>query len=141
MALTVADLAQHIETLRRLYARVLEADIELLRRGYGESIVQEALRLADKAAQPKQAPPKQAPQPPSPDHAREIGDALGRVMAERSSTDQDGGKRRLGDGAGGPHLSAHACADANGRAALPRPFWFDTFEKTLLSSKTRDVAV
>jgi hypothetical protein len=58
MALTVADLVQHIETLRRLYARVLEADIELLRRAYGESVVEEALRLADKAAQPKKAPPK-----------------------------------------------------------------------------------
>jgi hypothetical protein len=83
VALTVADLAQHIETLRRLYARVLEADIELLRRAYGESVVQEALRLADKAAQPKQAPPKQAQQTPSNDHASEVADALGRMMAER----------------------------------------------------------
>jgi hypothetical protein len=80
MALTVADLAQHIVVLRRLYARVLEADIELLRRAYGESLVEEALRLADGAAQPKQAP-----QTPSPEYAREIADALGRVMAERRS--------------------------------------------------------
>jgi hypothetical protein len=77
MALNVADLAQHIETLRRLYARVLEADIELLRRAYGESVVEEALRLADRAAQPKQAP--QTPNPES----KEIANALGRMMAER----------------------------------------------------------
>jgi hypothetical protein len=47
MALIVADLAKHIVALRKLYARVLEADIELLRRAYGESIVEEALQLAD----------------------------------------------------------------------------------------------
>ena len=80
MALTVADLARHIDTLRRLYARVLEADIELLRRAHGESVVEEALRLADEAAQPKQAP-----QTPSPEDAREIVDALGRMMAEDRS--------------------------------------------------------
>jgi hypothetical protein len=50
MPLTVADLAQHIVTLRRLYARVLEADIELLRRAYGESLVEQALSLADETA-------------------------------------------------------------------------------------------
>ena len=78
MAVTTADLAHHIETLRRLYARVLEADIELLRRAHGDSVVEEALRLADEAAQPKQAP-----QTPSGEHVREIADALGRMMAER----------------------------------------------------------
>jgi len=77
MAVTAADLAHHIETLRRLYARVLEANIELLRRAHGESVVEEALRLADEAAQPKQAP-----QTPSDQHARDIVDALGRMMAE-----------------------------------------------------------
>jgi hypothetical protein len=38
MALTVADLAEHIIARRRL-------NIELLHRAYGESVVQEALRL------------------------------------------------------------------------------------------------
>jgi hypothetical protein len=52
MALTVADLAEHITTRRRFYALALEADIELLRRAHGESVVQEALRLADEAAHP-----------------------------------------------------------------------------------------
>ncbi len=56
MSLTVADLAQHIVALRRLYSRVLEADIELLRRAYSESIVEEAVRLTDEA-------PRQASQP------------------------------------------------------------------------------
>ena len=77
MAVTAADLAHHIETLRRLYARVLEANIELLRRAHGESVVEEALRLVDEAAQPKQAP-----RTPSAEHAREIAAALGRMMAE-----------------------------------------------------------
>jgi len=62
---------------RRFYALVLEADIELLRGVYGESVVEEALRLADEAAQPKQAP-----QTPSTQHAEEIADALGSVMGE-----------------------------------------------------------
>ena len=78
MALTVADLARHIITRRRFYALVLEADIELLRDVYGESVVAEALRLADEAAQPKQTP-----QTPRVEHPRELADALGRVMAER----------------------------------------------------------
>ena len=78
MAVTAAVLAHHIETLRRVYARVLEANIELLRRAHGDSVVEEALRLADEAAQPKQAP-----QTPSGEHVREIADALGRMMAER----------------------------------------------------------
>jgi hypothetical protein len=78
MALTVADLAdlaEHIIARRRLYALALRADTELLRRAYGESVVQEALRLADEAAQPKQTP--------SAEHARDLADALDRVMAER----------------------------------------------------------
>ena len=78
MAVTAADLAHHIETLRRLYARVLEANIELLRRAHGESVVDEALRLVDEAAQPKQAS-----RTPSAEQAAEIADALGRVMAEQ----------------------------------------------------------
>ena len=78
MAVTAADLAHHIETLRRVYARALEANIELLRRAHGDSVVEEALRLADEAAEPKQAP-----QTPSGEHVREIADALGRMMAER----------------------------------------------------------
>jgi hypothetical protein len=81
MALTVADLAdlaEHIIARRRLYALALHADIELLRRAHGESVVAEALRLADEAAQRKQAP-----QTPNAKHAREIADALGYVMAER----------------------------------------------------------
>jgi hypothetical protein len=80
MSLTVADLAQHIVALRRLYARVLEADIELLRRAYGDSIVEEALRLADQAAQP-QGP--QALPPESDEHSSAIADALNRLMEQR----------------------------------------------------------
>ena len=79
MALTVADLAHHIVTLRRLHSRVLEAEFELLRRVYGESVVEEALRLVDEAVQRKQTP-----QAPSAGHT-EIGDALDRMMAEPSS--------------------------------------------------------
>jgi hypothetical protein len=56
MALTVADLSEHIIARRRLYALALGADIELLGRAHGESVVAEALRLADEAAQPKQKP-------------------------------------------------------------------------------------
>jgi hypothetical protein len=77
MALTVADLVEHIIARRRFYALVLEADIELLRRVYGESAVNEALRLADETAQAKQAPQK-----PCADHAKEVADALDRMMAE-----------------------------------------------------------
>jgi hypothetical protein len=79
MSLTVADLAQHIVTLRRLYARVLEADIELLRRAYGESLVDEALRLADEAA--RQASP--APQELPPESDERVAEALKRVMERR----------------------------------------------------------
>ena len=56
---------------------MLEADIDLLRRAYGESVVDEALRLADEAAQPKQAP-----QTPSAEHTKEVADALDRMMGE-----------------------------------------------------------
>jgi hypothetical protein len=79
MALTVADLAEHIIVRRRLYALAFRADIELLRRAYGESVVEEALRLADEAVQTKQAP-----QTPSAGHATEVADALGRLMADRT---------------------------------------------------------
>ena len=77
MALTVADLARHIITRRSFYSLVLEADIELLHVVYGKSVVEEALRLADEAAQPKQAP-----QTPSAQHVEEVADALGSVMGE-----------------------------------------------------------
>jgi hypothetical protein len=82
MSITVADLAHHMVTLRRLHSRVLEAEFELLRRAYGESLVEEALRLADEAA--RQAP--RAPQelPPEGDkRASEIDEALNRVMNQR----------------------------------------------------------
>ena len=79
MYLTVADLAHHIVTLRRLYARVLEVDIELLRRAYGESLVEGALRLADEAA--RQAPQELAPE--SDERASVIAEALNRVMDQR----------------------------------------------------------
>jgi hypothetical protein len=77
MALTVADLAEHVITRRRVYALALEADIELLWRAYGESVAEEALRLAGEAAQPKQAPQK-----PSAEPAKAVADALDRMMAE-----------------------------------------------------------
>lgn len=57
MALTVVDLAEHITTRRRFYELALKADIELLRRAHGESVVQEALRLADEAALSTALPP------------------------------------------------------------------------------------
>jgi uncharacterized damage-inducible protein DinB len=82
MSLTVADLAHHIVTLRRLYARVLEADIELLRRAYGESIVEEALRMADKAARQASQAPQELP-PESDEHASAIAEALNRVVDGR----------------------------------------------------------
>jgi hypothetical protein len=81
MSLTVADLAQHIVTLRRLYARVLEADIELLRRAYGESIVEEALRLADQAARQAEAPQELPPE--SDERASAVAEALNRLMDGR----------------------------------------------------------
>jgi len=76
MSLTVADLAQHIVTLRRLYSRVLEAEFELLRRAYGESLVEEALRLADEAARQL----SQAPQELPPKSDERVAEALNRVM-------------------------------------------------------------
>jgi predicted ArsR family transcriptional regulator len=82
MSLTVADLAQHIVTLRRLYARVLEADIELLRRAYGESIVEEALRLADQAARQASEAPQELP-PASDERASAVVEALNRLMDGR----------------------------------------------------------
>lgn len=79
MSLTVADLAHHIVTLRRLYARVLEADIELLRRAYGESLVEEALRLADEAARRASPAPQKLP-PERDERGSELTEALNRVM-------------------------------------------------------------
>ena len=71
-----------IQALRRLYARVLEADIELLRRAHGESIVEEALHLADEAArQASQA--SQVLPPKSDEHASAIAEALNRVVDGR----------------------------------------------------------
>ena len=79
MSLTVADLAKHIVVLRRLYAHVLEADIELLRRAYGESVVEEALRLADEAA--RQASQVSQELPPNRDeHASAVAEALNRLV-------------------------------------------------------------
>jgi hypothetical protein len=73
MSITVADLAHHIVTLRRLHERVLEAEIELLRRAYGENLVEEALRLADQGA-------RQASQELPPKSDERVTDALNRVM-------------------------------------------------------------
>ncbi len=110
MALTVVDLAEHITTRRRFYELALKADIELLRRAHGESVVQEALRLADEAAHPPaiaerasialdrvesvvqealrladEAEQPQAPQVLSPASAKrdDIAAALDRVMGRR----------------------------------------------------------
>jgi hypothetical protein len=83
MSITVADLAHHIVTLRRLHARVLEAELELLRRAFGESLMEEALRLADEAPRGRAS---QAPQelPPEGDkRASEIAEAFDRVMNRR----------------------------------------------------------
>ena len=82
MSLTVADLAHHIVTLRKLYARVLEADIELLRRAYGDSLVEQALRLADEPARQASRAPQELPLE-SAERASEIIDALKRVMDRR----------------------------------------------------------
>jgi hypothetical protein len=82
MSLTVADLTHHIVTLRRLHARVLEAEIELLRRAYCESLGEEALRLADEAA--RQA--SQAPQELPPKSDERVAEALNRVMDWRLSS-------------------------------------------------------
>jgi hypothetical protein len=79
MSLTVADLAHHIVTLRRLYERVLEADIELLRRAYGESLVEEALRLADEPARQASGTPQELP----PQSDQRIAEALNRLMDRR----------------------------------------------------------
>ena len=80
MSITVTDLTHHIVTLRRLHARVLEAEIELLRRAYGESIVEEALRLADEAApQVSQVMSQELP-PNRDERSSAIAEALDRVM-------------------------------------------------------------
>ena len=71
-------LAQHIVTLRRLHARVLEAEFELLRRAYGESLVEEALCLADEAARQASRAPQELPQCDK--RASEIAEGLDRVM-------------------------------------------------------------
>ena len=60
---------------------MLEAEIELLRRAYGESLVEEALRLADEAAlQPSQAS-QELPQGDK--RASEIAEGLDHVMNRR----------------------------------------------------------
>jgi hypothetical protein len=74
MSMAVADLAHHILTLRRLHARVLEAEFELLRRAYGESLMKEAMRLADETAQ-KASPAPQELLPESDERANEIAKA------------------------------------------------------------------
>jgi predicted ArsR family transcriptional regulator len=63
-------------------ARVLEADIELLRRAYGESIVEEALRLADQAARQASEAPQELP-PESDERASAVAEALNRLMDGR----------------------------------------------------------
>ena len=82
MSITVTDLTHHIVTLRKLYTRVLEAEFELLRRAYGESIVEEALRLADEAARQTSQTPQELP-PESDEHSSTIVEALNRVMDGR----------------------------------------------------------
>jgi hypothetical protein len=79
MSIAVADLAHHIVTLRRLHSRVLEAEFELLRRAYGESLMEEALRLADETAREASRAPQELP-PESDERASEIADAFDRVM-------------------------------------------------------------
>jgi hypothetical protein len=79
MSITVTDLTHHIVTLRRLHARVLEAEIELLCRAYGESLVEEALRLADEAARQVSQVSQELP-PESDERASAITEALNRVM-------------------------------------------------------------
>ena len=76
MSLTVADLAHHIVTLRKLYARVLEADIELLRRAFGESLVEQALSLADEMARQVSRTPQELP----PERDERIAKAFDRLM-------------------------------------------------------------
>ena len=79
MPITLANLTHHIVTLRRLHARVLEAEIELLRRAYGENLVEEALRLADEAARQASRAPQELPGGGD-ERASEIAEALNRVM-------------------------------------------------------------
>ena len=79
MALTVANLAEHIFARRRLYALALRTDVELLRRAHGESLVEEALRLADEAARQASRAPQELP-PEGDERASEIAEALNRVM-------------------------------------------------------------
>ena len=80
MSITVTDLTHHIVTLRRLHARVLEAEIELLCRAFGESLVEEALRLADQEA--RQEAPQELP-PESDERASAVAEALNRLMDGR----------------------------------------------------------
>ena len=82
MSITVADLTHHIVTLRKLHARVLEAEFELLRRAYGESLMEEALRLADEAARQASRPPAE-PRPERDERTSEIAEALNRMMDRR----------------------------------------------------------
>jgi hypothetical protein len=86
MSPTVADLVHHIVTLRRLHARVLEAEFELLRRAYGESLVDEALRLADEVALQASRAPQELP-PEADERVCEIAEALNRVMDRRTRLD------------------------------------------------------
>ena len=82
MSITVADLTHHIVSLRRLHARALEAEIELLRRAYSESLMEEALRLADEAPRQASRPPQELP-PESNKHASGIAEAFDRLMNQR----------------------------------------------------------
>ena len=83
MSITVADLAHHIVTLRRLHSRVLEAEFELLRRAYGESLMEEALRLADETARkaaPQELPPESDKRESEIAEASKIAEAFDRLM-------------------------------------------------------------
>ena len=80
MSLTVTDLAHHIVTLRRLYERVLQAEIELLRRAYGESLVEQALSLADDTVRQASRAPQELP----PESDNRVADALDRAMGPTS---------------------------------------------------------
>ncbi len=56
MTLTVAELAEHITTRRRFYELALKADIELLRRAHGESVVQKSPSLGRPGGAPASEP-------------------------------------------------------------------------------------
>jgi hypothetical protein len=58
---------------------VLEADIELLRRAYGESLVEQALSLADETARQESRASEELP----PERDERIAEAFNRLMDDR----------------------------------------------------------